>query len=45
MKARRLRFMLKKELLQTFRDPRMRMVILVVPVFQTLVFGYAVTPT
>ncbi|HOP27085.1 MAG TPA: ABC transporter permease [Candidatus Sabulitectum sp.] len=43
MKARRLRFMLKKELLQTFRDPRMRMVILVVPVFQTLVFGYAVT--
>ncbi|MFO7625717.1 MAG: ABC transporter permease [Candidatus Fermentibacteraceae bacterium] len=39
----RLRFMLKKELLQTFRDPRMRMVILVVPVFQTLVFGYAVT--
>lgn len=35
--------MLKKELLQTFRDPRMRMVILVVPVFQTLVFGYAVT--
>lgn len=40
---RRLRFMLKKELLQTFRDPRMRMVILVIPVFQTLVFGYAVT--
>lgn len=35
--------MLKKELLQTFRDPKMRMVILVVPVFQTLVFGYAVT--
>lgn len=43
MMFRRLRFMLKKELLQTFRDPRMRMVILVVPVFQTLVFGYAVT--
>jgi ABC-2 type transport system permease protein len=43
MMTKRLRFMLKKELLQTFRDPRMRMVILVVPVFQTLVFGYAVT--
>ena len=39
----RLRFMLKKELIQTFRDPRMRFVLLVVPVFQTLVFGYAVT--
>lgn len=43
MKPRRLRFMLKKELLQTLRDPRMRMVILVVPVFQALIFGYAVT--
>lgn len=39
----RLRFMLKKELLQTLRDPRMRFVILIVPIFQTLVFGYAVT--
>lgn len=35
--------MLRKELIQAFRDPRMRMVILVVPIFQTLVFGYAVT--
>jgi ABC-2 type transport system permease protein len=35
--------MLKKELLQTFRDPRMRTVILLVPVLQTLVFGYAAT--
>ncbi len=39
----RLRFMLKKELLQTLRDPRMRFVILIIPIFQTLVFGYAVT--
>ncbi|MBD3278244.1 MAG: ABC transporter permease subunit [Candidatus Aegiribacteria sp.] len=43
MKLGRLRFMLKKELLQTLRDPRMRLVILVVPVFQALIFGYAVT--
>jgi ABC-2 type transport system permease protein len=41
--SKRLKFMLKKELLQTLRDPRMRIVILVIPVFQTLVFGYAVT--
>ncbi|MCK5841820.1 MAG: ABC transporter permease [Candidatus Sabulitectum sp.] len=39
----RLKFMLKKELLQTLRDPRMRIVILVMPIFQTLIFGYAVT--
>ncbi len=35
--------MLKKELLQTLRDPRMRMVILIMPILQTLIFGYAVT--
>lgn len=39
----RLGFMLKKELIQTLRDPRMRLILLVVPVFQTLIFGYAVT--
>lgn len=39
----RLKFMLKKELLQTLRDPRMRIVILIMPIFQTLIFGYAVT--
>ena len=39
----KLRFMLKKELIQTFRDPRMMVVILLVPVIQTLIFGYAVT--
>jgi ABC-2 type transport system permease protein len=43
MRPGRLGFMLRKELIQTFRDPRMRMIILVVPVFQTLIFGYAVT--
>ena len=41
--SKRLKFMLKKELLQTLRDPRMRIIILVAPIFQTLVFGYAVT--
>ncbi len=39
----RLKHMLIKEFLQTFRDPRMKAVILVMPVVQTLVFGYAVT--
>jgi len=39
----RLKHMLIKEFLQTFRDPRMKAVILVMPVIQTLVFGYAVT--
>ena len=35
--------MLRKEFIQVFRDPRMRMVIFGVPVLQCLVFGYAVT--
>jgi len=35
--------LLRKEFLQVFRDPRMRMVIFGVPVIQTLIFGYAVT--
>ena len=35
--------MLRKEFIQVFRDPRMRMVILGVPVIQCLIFGYAVT--
>jgi len=37
----RLRHMLRKELIQIFRDPRMRPVILVMPVLQLLVFSYA----
>jgi ABC-2 type transport system permease protein len=39
----RIKHMLIKEFLQTFRDPRMRAVILIMPVVQSLVFGYAVT--
>ena len=39
----RLRHMLIKEFIQTFRDPRMRMVLIAVPIIQSLVFGYAVT--
>lgn len=38
----RLKSMLIKEFIQVFRDPRMRFVIFVIPVFQTIVFGYAV---
>ena len=43
MSFTRIRHMLVKEFIHVFRDPRMRMVILVVPVLQLLVFGYAVT--
>ena len=35
--------MLRKEFIQVFRDPRMRMVIFGAPIIQCLVFGYAVT--
>jgi len=38
----RLRAMLIKEFIQTFRDPRMRIVLFVIPALQTLIFGYAV---
>jgi len=38
----RLKSMLIKECIQILRDPRMRFVIFIVPVFQTVVFGYAV---
>ena len=38
----RLKSMLIKEFIQVFRDPRMRFVIFLIPVFQTVVFGYAV---
>ena len=37
------RAMVRKEFIQALRDPRMRAVLLVVPVVQVLVFGYAVT--
>jgi ABC-2 type transport system permease protein len=39
----RLKHMLIKEFIQIFRDPRMRMVILGVPIIQVIVFGYAVS--
>jgi drug efflux transport system permease protein len=39
----RLRRMMVKEFLQVLRDPRMVAVIVMVPVVQTLVFGYAVS--
>lgn len=35
--------MIVKEFIQIFRDPRMRSIIFVIPIFQTLIFGYAVT--
>lgn len=38
----RLKTMLIKEFIQILRDPKMRFVILVVPVFQIVMFGYAV---
>lgn len=38
----RLRAMLIKEFIQAFRDPRMRIVLFVLPVLQTVIFGYAV---
>ena len=39
----RLKAIIKKEFRQTFRDPRMRMMIFVTPIFQVLIFGYAAT--
>lgn len=39
----RVRHMLVKEFIHTFRDPRMRGIVFVMPIIQTLVFGYAVT--
>jgi ABC-2 type transport system permease protein len=39
----RIKHMLIKEFIQVFRDPRMRMVIFVIPCFQVFVIGYAVS--
>jgi drug efflux transport system permease protein len=39
----RVREMVRKEFRQVFRDPRMKRVILVAPIVQLLVFGYAVS--
>jgi ABC-2 type transport system permease protein len=39
----RLKQLLIKEFIQLFRDPRTRGVVFVMPIFQMLIFGYAVT--
>ncbi len=39
----RIRQMIRKEFKQTFRDPRMRGIVIVAPVIQLLLFGYAVS--
>jgi len=39
----RVKHMLIKEFIQVFRDPRMRVVLFVIPCFQVLVIGYAVS--
>jgi ABC-2 type transport system permease protein len=39
----RIKHMLIKEFIQVFRDPRMRMVIFVIPCVQVMVIGYAVS--
>lgn len=39
----RLQAMMTKEFIQIFRNPKMRAVVLIMPLVQTLVFGYAVT--
>jgi ABC-2 type transport system permease protein len=38
----RLHAMLRKEFIQVLRDPRMRFVVFVIPIVQTIIFGYAV---
>ena len=43
MMFERVKHMLIKEFIQVFRDPRMRIVIFVIPCFQVLVIGYAVS--
>lgn len=39
----RIRSMIIKEFIQIFRDPKMRAMIFLIPLIQTIVFGYAVT--
>ena len=38
----RLRSIIRKEFIQALRDPRMRSMLLIPPLLQLLVFGYAV---
>jgi len=39
----RLRHMIRKEFIQVFRNSKMRAIVLVMPLVQSMVFGYAVT--
>jgi ABC-2 type transport system permease protein len=39
----RIRHMVRKELIQVLRDPRMRAIVFLIPTVQTMVIGYAVT--
>ena len=39
----RLKQILIKEFIQIFRDPRSRGIVFVMPIFQMVIFGYAVT--
>lgn len=39
----RIKEMITKEFIQIFRDPKMRGILFIIPLFQTLIFGYAVT--
>lgn len=43
MAFERVRNMIKKEFIQVFRNPKMKAIVLVMPLVQSMVFGYAVT--
>ena len=43
MTFERLRHMIRKEFIQVFRNSKMRAIVLVMPLVQSMVFGYAVT--
>ena len=43
MAFERLRHMIRKEFIQVFRNSKMRAIVLVMPLIQSMVFGYAVT--
>jgi ABC-2 type transport system permease protein len=42
-KLERIKQMVVKEFIQVFRDKRMKAIVFVIPILQTIVFGYAVT--
>ena len=43
MAYERLKQMIRKEFIQVFRNKKMRAIVFVMPVIQSLIFGYAVT--